>query len=139
VALLGPKELRMVADTAHGPLEAMGQTGARLLSKLVREKDVIGFSWSNAVAAMVGQLTPAVQPELRCIPLVGIGSPSLNGRYGRRRGRVARPEPAGVEMASNAGGTSERCPALRGHNRHPARKIVKRQPNGLKYRYFHKK
>jgi DNA-binding transcriptional regulator LsrR (DeoR family) len=62
-------------------LRAIGQACARLLSRVVQDGDVIGFSWGSSLAATVEELEPSAKQNVWCVPMVGGPSGKLESKY----------------------------------------------------------
>lgn len=62
-------------------LQAVGQACARLLDRVVKNKDVVGFSWGSSLAAVVNGLEPSGKPDVLCVPIIGGPSGKLESQY----------------------------------------------------------
>ncbi|WP_312692799.1 sugar-binding transcriptional regulator [Kosakonia sp.] len=81
----GLKEAVVIAcdnEQEEVQLDLMGICGAQLLERLLEPGDIIGFSWGQAVRALVERLPHASQSrQLICVPVVGGPSGKLESRY----------------------------------------------------------
>ncbi|WP_188802146.1 sugar-binding transcriptional regulator [Sporolactobacillus putidus] len=62
-------------------LQAIGQACARLLAKIIKDGDVIGFSWGSSLAETVDALETSRRKGVVCVPLVGGSSGKLESRF----------------------------------------------------------
>lgn len=62
-------------------LKAIGQACAKLLERVIKNEDVIGFSWGSSLAAVVEALESAKKQNVMCVPMVGGPSGKLDSKY----------------------------------------------------------
>lgn len=62
-------------------LKAIGQACARKLGRIVKDEDVIGFSWGSSLASVVDELDMIDKNDVVCVPLVGGPSGKLESKY----------------------------------------------------------
>lgn len=68
-------------EPKHAKVKAISQACAKLLDRIVRNGDVIGFSWGSTLAAVVEELKPSKKQNVRCVPMVGGPSGRLESRF----------------------------------------------------------
>ncbi|MDX5628946.1 MULTISPECIES: sugar-binding transcriptional regulator [unclassified Brenneria] len=63
-------------------LNSMGLLCANFLNGIIEDRDVIGFSWGSALAAVVDQMADGCgKKTVTCVPMVGGPSGKLESRY----------------------------------------------------------
>lgn len=62
-------------------LRAIGQACARLLAQIVRDDDVVGFTWGSSIAEVIEELEPADKRDAVFVPMVGGPSGKLESQY----------------------------------------------------------
>lgn len=65
----------------HVKLRAIGLACSKLLNRVVKNEDVIGFSWGSTLAAVVEELEPSKKENVMCVPMVGGPSGKLESKY----------------------------------------------------------
>ncbi|WP_019241630.1 MULTISPECIES: sugar-binding transcriptional regulator [Bacillus] len=81
----GLKHVIVVPIEAEQPeksrLKAMGQASARFIRNILKDNDIIGFSWGSSLAEMVNEIQTLDKKNIICIPMVGGPSGVLESRY----------------------------------------------------------
>lgn len=71
----------VAGDDRQALLKAMGQACAQLLGRVVRDEDVVGFSWGSSLAEVVHAMEENRECKAMFVPLLGGPSGKLESRY----------------------------------------------------------
>jgi len=68
-------------QSSQAKLRSIGKGAARLLNRIIKDNDVVGFSWGSSLAATVDELVTTKEKDVLVVPLVGGPSGKLESRY----------------------------------------------------------
>ncbi|AIQ60116.1 sugar-binding transcriptional regulator [Paenibacillus borealis] len=82
--LFGLQEVIIVAShesmSGNDKIKSVGRAGAELLSKMIKDEDVVGFAWGRTMGSLIGEFNDCPQRSAHFVPLVG-GPGDMETKY----------------------------------------------------------
>ncbi|WP_438497076.1 sugar-binding transcriptional regulator [Paenibacillus sp. IHBB 3054] len=82
--LFGLQEVIIVASresmSGNDKIKSVAKAGAELLSKLIKDEDVVGFAWGRTMGSLIGEFNDCPQRSAHFVPLVG-GPGDMETKY----------------------------------------------------------
>lgn len=71
----------IIGEEKKVKLRAMGQACAQLIARIVKDEDVVGFSWGSSLAEIINELEVTHESNAMFVPMVGGPSGKMESQY----------------------------------------------------------